>query len=332
MYSRDTFPDIVIRNNSYKYIDEYIQHLVTWDLEIAQLDSGPYESCELFISTGTYEFNFFRHSRQLLVRSYHAAPGFQFGFSLFDELSARSMELRHQDRRPGIYCQPSGVEARVLSPPNYEGATLFISYERYQQLLDAYFDSPVDFPSRSDPSMFVPSAEQYQSLSACLSRIGHTFCERGAGEPVTFEERAWVSSQIDNTIIPLLLQVVANRTGKLVQRRPQRFYNGMTLILDNLDAPPGIDDLARELGTSARNVQYLFQTHLGMSPKHFTKLCRINVARSRLWSASYKRGAITDIAGGLGYSHMGEFSREFRRIFQITPRELVRRYVRVDAE
>lgn len=76
-----------------------------------------------------------------------------------------------------------------------------------------------------------------------------------------------------------------------------------------------VAELAERLGTSTRALSRQCQKALGLSLKEWLVQTRAVEARIRL------RGdeSITEIASSLGFSHTKELSREFRKVYGVTP-------------
>lgn len=312
----------VVKLGIYNHIDERIASLQGWDLEITQLEPGTYECAQLNASTGDYRYVFMQHNRKVLNRACNSEPGFQFCFNLTEHSPPHHVD--YSAEHPMICCVPSGQEVRVVVPGGFEGAALFISSERYHQLLERHFDAPFCCPPRHGLTFYHPDSDQHRQLCRTLLQIRTTFRNQViASGGVDQHLREWLHNITEQQLIPQLLEVMANGNDRPLRRRPQRFLAALQLIFDNLDSPPNINELAKMLDTSPRNLQYLFKQHLGLSPKQFIKLYRLNIARRQLWQSRYSRGIVTDIANQLGYWHMGGFARDFKQLFHFNPREML---------
>ena len=96
-------------------------------------------------------------------------------------------------------------------------------------------------------------------------------------------------------------------------------------LLDDLTIPHTVDELCRYAGTSRRTLEYAFKDYFGTSPKQFIKALRLNAARNDLLYDQYGSGKITEIASGWGFTHMGQFSSDYRRMFGERPSKTLRR-------
>jgi AraC family ethanolamine operon transcriptional activator len=96
-------------------------------------------------------------------------------------------------------------------------------------------------------------------------------------------------------------------------------------LLEDPAIPLTIDDLCRVAGTSRRTLEYAFRDYFGTSPKRFIKALRLNAARDDLLHVDYGSAQVMEIASGWGFTHMGQFSADYRRMFGEKPSETLRR-------
>jgi DNA-binding response OmpR family regulator len=82
--------------------------------------------------------------------------------------------------------------------------------------------------------------------------------------------------------------------------------------------PPSLAELARRVGSNGRKLTDLFRHHLGMTVFDYLDDLRLETARRLLESSGL---AIGRVAEQIGYRNPGDFTRAFRRRYQVTPRE-----------
>jgi AraC-like DNA-binding protein len=82
----------------------------------------------------------------------------------------------------------------------------------------------------------------------------------------------------------------------------------------------GVTALGRSSGASPRNLARLFDQWVGMSPKTFARIARVQEALRRMTEAPTP--GLKDLAAELGFSDQAHMSREVKRITGIQPSEL----------
>ncbi len=306
-----------IISGSYRSIDEYIANVPSWDVDISQLVSGRCESRHTIFSTRDFEFRFIEHTLRFLQRGYDVKPGLSFFLPLSDE---PLNYLGHRFDRPTICCAPSGENINVITPDNFFGALIYISSEKLQQLLAQICDPSVIKMPRLATTYFHPTAHQFNELKAQLILIKNYMPPCGT---MTVDNKEWLHNWTVAKVVPLLVEIMANRSEVIADARREKFETALEIIVNNIYSPPSITELAALLNMTARNLQYMFKNNIDMTPKQFAKVFRLNVARKRLWHSARVRGQVSDIANDLGYWHMGSFTQEFKQLFQLTPTSIL---------
>lgn len=77
-----------------------------------------------------------------------------------------------------------------------------------------------------------------------------------------------------------------------------------------------MDALSSSLNIGQRQLERLYQQHVGLSPKAYSRLLRIEAARKRLKLVPQ---SLTDLGLSLGYYDQSHFIREFKAVVGITP-------------
>ncbi len=93
--------------------------------------------------------------------------------------------------------------------------------------------------------------------------------------------------------------------------------------LDQLKVNQGnlaIKSLEGQLGISTRQLERLFRTRLGLSPKEMSKIIRLNCAFSNL--EANPTASLTQLSYDAGYYDQAHFSRDFKGIAGVSPSQL----------
>ena len=101
-----------------------------------------------------------------------------------------------------------------------------------------------------------------------------------------------------------------------------KLTEAVTLMESNLEEPISLDELSSYVGISRRQLERLFQKHLNCVPTRYYLNLRLNRARLLLLQTSK---SIVDIALACGFISAPHFSKCYRDLFGIPPRDERRR-------
>lgn len=106
--------------------------------------------------------------------------------------------------------------------------------------------------------------------------------------------------------------------GRLVAgKKPDELVPASLAHLRAYGGQVSIPALAQEFAIGQRQLERLFQNQVGMPPKQYAQLVRVERARQALKNLGQHTGA--DLAAELGYSDQAHFIREFKSVTGITP-------------
>jgi AraC-like DNA-binding protein len=96
----------------------------------------------------------------------------------------------------------------------------------------------------------------------------------------------------------------------------RRFHRA---IERHLDEPLCIPELCKEIGTSLRTLNACCQEHLGMGPKRYLLLRRLNLFRRALRAGSRGETTVTETATRYGFWQFGRLAVEYKALFGEAP-------------
>jgi len=123
--------------------------------------------------------------------------------------------------------------------------------------------------------------------------------------------RLWIDDQRDR-----LLHMV-NSEGNV-----SIIAKAIELINDNFDQQLRVESIANELGMSVSGFHYHFKEVTAMSPLQYQKRLRLQEARRLLLVGGLNT---TDVAFRVGYNDSSHFSREYKGLFGLPPKQDMKR-------
>jgi AraC-like DNA-binding protein len=116
----------------------------------------------------------------------------------------------------------------------------------------------------------------------------------------------------------LLLLFLANEVyGKPEKKEvPECIEKCMNYVVENLDKPLQLSDLARASHTSIRNLNRIFLQFIGVSPHQWLEVLKMNLSALDLTNTLLK---VHVIAEKYGFSDQFHYSHSFKRAFGMSP-------------
>lgn len=80
-----------------------------------------------------------------------------------------------------------------------------------------------------------------------------------------------------------------------------------------------VAQVAQAIGVTTRMLEYSFADVMGVSPKDYLKMVRLNAARRALRVADPRTATVAEIAMDHGFWHLGRFSAYYSEMFGKSP-------------
>jgi AraC family ethanolamine operon transcriptional activator len=99
----------------------------------------------------------------------------------------------------------------------------------------------------------------------------------------------------------------------------------ITMFLrDHLSDPVTVADLSRMAGVSERTLRAAFHDVVGVSPKRYALMQRLEAAHQALQHADPQTTTVTDVAMTFGFFELGRFAGRYRHTFGEVPSQTLR--------
>jgi len=305
---------------SFSDIDELTHNMAGWDTDWRQLEAGrPHNRIEAIAGQHTVLQQF------LLSHSIHQlgkAPSQSVTFGFSDNQSQLNWNGREIDRPAMLnFNGESGYES--VSRSDFCGVTVSFSKEKFSRIAERLelpatqlIDSSLPY-LLSDENYALGELRQYlQSLCESLHK---------AKAP---KDHHFAMVELDEELPVRLLTALAESSGELCDQPLKVRQKGLRLAVEFIEANhqcnPGIPDICAATGLSWRSLDRAFKECFGIGPKRYLLNLRLTQVRRQLKSAP-PRTKVVDIANDWGFWHMGDFAREYRKIFCESPTELLAR-------
>jgi AraC-like DNA-binding protein len=190
---------------------------------------------------------------------------------------------------------------------------------QFAALLGEPFDSPLEFAPAIDLTAgYGQSLARYVLLAAADFEQAGSVCWN-----------AVTTSLFEQFVMSTLLFSHPHNYTQTLQRldrpiRPRDVKRAIEFMEAHLPSPITIADIAEASGIAGRTLFKHFQDFYGTSPMRYIRLARFRKVREALRAARDDQ-SVTEIAMSWGFSHMGRFSIEYRKLFGEQPSKTIRR-------
>lgn len=215
-------------------------------------------------------------------------------------------KLGQQRMNFGALCTGSHVLARAGL---LDGYRCTIHWENIASMREAFPRVVVSY------ELFEIDRDRYTSAggTAPLDMMLNLITQQIGSDIATAISEAFACERIrgrhDRQRIPLQLRLGTSQP-KLIET--------VSIMESNIEEPIGLDELARHVGVSRRQLERLFQKHLNCVPTRYYLELRLARARQLLLQTSI---SIVDVAFACGFVSAPHFSKCYRDYFGIPPRE-----------
>ena len=180
--------------------------------------------------------------------------------------------------------------------------------------------------------LFVPSGALLYFLAVeardCVSRRALRICEDTTADEVALLTRYIKHpdqhhGEINGTLAKHLRHAVTTSSSTPLDSngnalRVSAVVSACRLIEKRFPEPPTLSDLSRHCGVAERTLEYGFKQVYDTTPLTFARNQRLTRSRTALLRAA-ARTSINETARACGFTHMGQYSRDYRRLFGETP-------------
>jgi AraC-like DNA-binding protein len=192
-----------------------------------------------------------------------------------------------------------------------------------RQTLEAMLQRPVALPLKFEPVM-----DAVNGASATWWRMARYYIdelERGHG----FFDQVFFTRDIESALIKgLILAQPNNYSSELRQQQgaklPYYLIRAKDFIEANAREDMHLEDIELAAGVSRFKLFEGFRKYFGLSPMAYLKKFRLTAVRQEMQEDASIRN-ISEIAMGWGFSHLGRFASEYRKLFDETPSATLQR-------
>jgi AraC family ethanolamine operon transcriptional activator len=283
-----------------------------WVFDFAQLEGGPCAGEMLSLQDGPFQFIQMRMDRS--VRRGGTTPAGQFSLAMHAQPKLFALTHGETYGDDVIVLTPGGSQ---LDSVSHDPTNLFAVSVREDVFRSMLEEAGWPLPEGGPGSvrLLTPPAGKVAQLREALWLVREMAVDGQCGAPL------W--HLVSACLVDCLASLGSPGRTPPDSRRRRVAAQGIAYILDNLASPVKLADICRVAGVSERTLIYAFKEYLGITPKAFLNISRLNRVRRELECA--RVASVTDAATLWGFWHMGQFSADYKRFFGELPSQTLAR-------
>lgn len=295
-------------------VDQLTDLMEGWDSDWRQLETG--QSIN-YIDTVAGKTTVLQNVR--LSHAIHQQGTPPRGLVTFGipRLRGPSLWRGRESNYPGIFDFNAAGGYDCISGRGFDGLTLSLPRQKFAALterfgldLEYFLDGRV-WEVRDEGSSVLDEFHRY--LQEIFERATITLDPAG---------QFAVQKQLDEQLPDRLFFAMASHTQgggeQPLKARQKGLRQAIEFMEEHCYRSPGIPEVCVSVGLSWRSLDRAFKECFGIGPKRYLLNLRLTRARRALKRAE-GRTKVVDVANEWGFWHMGDFAREYRRMFGELP-------------
>jgi len=224
--------------------------------------------------------------------------------------------LLKSNRDQGVIVSPNESQVLAISG-DCRKVQVVITRAAMSESLEAMLQRPLEAPLRFEAVM-----DAVEGASASWWRMARYFIAELARSSELYEQAVFTRDIESSLIKGLILAQPNNYSEELREvlgvKLPHYLLRARQYIHDNAREALHLEDLEAAAGVSRFKLFEAFRKYFALSPMVYLKKYRLNAVRQEILEHGSAR-TISGIALGWGFTHLGRFSVEYRKLFGESP-------------
>ncbi|ARN73189.1 helix-turn-helix domain-containing protein [Oceanicoccus sagamiensis] len=297
-------------------VEEFNQSIDSWELEFTQLERGQFYSQQTLVYSQHSLALRVHFNRRLLQRG--IAPANFITFGLRASSGAEALWHQRAITTDTLEVFPSYSDFEVVTPTGFDAYTISISREQLEAIAEQeQLAINIDQLANSQ-GVFEINPEHTRHIRQLLMQATR--------EQSALNQES-VCQLMDHDLPRLILETLIGGHHQRPLKTPARkqtLDKARSFIAENPYEIIQVATLSKVAHTSSRTLDRVFKEYLGVSPKSYLLLKKLNAVQKEL--INNKEDSITEIANRWGFWHMGKFAADYKKTFGELPSATAKRF------
>lgn len=314
--------DISVFHLESREFEELEQALDSWDHRYRQMSPGAFRGKLQHTQVGSC--GIFHNRWERAIHYEGTAPPGTIGMAISLNQTGEARWMGRQVSINDMIVQRKGTEAEYLSGSLWDSVVFALpEVDVYEHVANLSQQDPEAVISTHGVVHLAPRlAAQIREASIAYLRAtrqpGNRPADQRACAKLAQDAIALIAQGLASSHVP-------NQARATQQRRNELVRKAKDLAADRSGQTLRIGELCRDLSVSERTLRHAFCDVTGMSPLDYLKKFRLNRVKSRLREAVAGEVLVKQIAYSNGFTHLGQFGRDYRQLFGESPSQTLLR-------
>jgi len=307
--------------------DEHAQNLSEWNQTYDQLSRGRFNGS--ITELWTNKAQVFLESTNRQLRQSCAAWPHSIWFGIPDPAGSAAAIDSHGIPDNGIAVRQGGVGFELRTPDDFNIYGIVVDREEFTRYAEEVEQIAPETLLGQTEVLLVDFHAKRRLCQRIDTLLDEAIVPSVIGPSTsTLDQHQATQDRILGAIVSALMTQAGHeapeRRAQTRQHRWQTVHRIREYIVEDAASDVTIPDLCRRFHISRRTLQYCFEEVTGLSPTAFLRSIRLNGARRELRRKLRGERTVSDIALDWGFNHFGQFSQDYRHLFDELPSQTLR--------
>ena len=320
----DLIEETYFEQHHFTSFEVFSSVLVGYNMSLKQIDCGRFSAILQHIQSGPVTINRFTTTRRMEAIG-NPPPGTRT-FGIPAEKCQPFVWRNKKSAADTIQIYKPSTELDINTQPMFEATDVSITENDFNTLNHQWGYPELD-KIIGCKEMVICDPDKMHVLRETL----HYICEAKIHKSNSRMQIIGLKNLIEYEVPKLLAQALMTSEAGAVKATPAKRNHALKTAIEYIRSTSNevitLNALCRDTGINERTLQRAFQDKYDVTPKHYILMHRLNNAYKSLLRSDYDSNKVTDIAINQGFSHMGQFSKDYRRQFGELPSETLKQSI-----
>lgn len=313
---------LIVGQHHFTSFEIFSSVLRGYDLDIKQIDCGPFSALMKQLQCGPITLNHF-----ITTRRFEANGNPPPGVRTFGVPTTKCQPFVWRGKKSSgntIQIYKPCTELALITNPHFEAIDVSINEDDFN-VLNRQWGFPNLDKIIGNTEMITCDPAIMQRLRNTLQFICDSLDSNSTHPEPHIDLHNLIKREVPYLLALALMSSVAHTVKATADKRSHALKTAIDYIQSNSNELVSINKLCHETGINERTLQRVFFDQYGVTPKSYVNTQQLNNTYKTLLYSAPLTTKVTDIAISHGFCHMSQFAADYQRQFGELPSETLKK-------